>query len=412
MRLATQLGARDLSSIEMGAAYAEAGASEVAALQSLGRNDEARRVGEDAVALADKVLERRPGYRLALHAQQVIEISLTGVAQNDLNPAEAIRIATRAVQISRALLNLDPNSTDNAGNLAFALQGLGDSLWAAARLREAVPRYMQALDDYAKASAGGTGLTILYGAMIVFAVGDQVRSGDPAGAAATLLQVSPVLRKLRQSEPQGSMAPVIVDALDKYGAADVALERDDYVHAQRNAWDAVKELEVIKPLGGQQEVEKYVSLFVAADVAGQADYLLGDFAAAERAERTAVEARKHYLTDAVNDRRDAAEKATWLAMALAREGHIDEAAQVIAPVVKFQRELAARNHGDRWQPVELARALFAQALTDKTRSTALLREAAALLDATPPAIRNLHDIKQWRERVRSARSAAQVRGAG
>jgi len=101
-----------------------------------------------------------------------------------------------------------------------------------------------------------------------------------------------------------------------------------------------------------------------------------------------------------------------LLVALAREGHIDEAAQVIAPVVKFQRELAARNHGDRWQPVELARALFAQALTDKTRSTALLREAAALLDATPPAIRNLHDIKQWRERVRSARSAAQVRGAG
>ncbi len=412
MRLATQLGARDLSSIEMGAAYAEAGAWEVIALQNLGRNDEARRVGEDAVALADKVLERRPGYRLALHAQQLIESGLTVVAQNDLNPAEALRSATRAVQSSRVLLNLDPNSTETAANLGWALAGLGDSLWAAARLREAIPRYLEALDDFAKASAGGTGLTILYGAQIVLAVGDQVRSGDPAGAAATLLRVSPMLRKLRQSEPQGSMAPVIVDALDKYGAADVALERDDYAHAQRNAWDAVKELEVIKPSGGQQEVEKYVSLFMTADVAGQADYLLGEFATAERAERTAVEARKRYLTEAVSDRRDAAEKATWLAMALAREGHSDEAAQVIAPVVKFQRELAARNHGDRWQPVELARALFAQALSDRTHGTALLQEAAVLLDATPPAIRNLHDIKQWRERVRSARRAASVRGTG
>jgi hypothetical protein len=97
-----------------------------------------------------------------------------------------------------------------------------------------------------------------------------------------------------------------------------------------------------------------------------------------------------------------AEKSTWLAMALARQGHLEEASQVIAPVVKFHRDLAARNHGDVWQPVELAGALFAQALSDKTRSAALLHEAAALLDATPLALQGLHDVKQWRQRVREA----------
>jgi hypothetical protein len=63
------------------------------------------------------------------------------------------------------------------------------------------------------------------------------------------------------------------------------------------------------------------------------------------------------------------------------------------------------NHGDLWQPVELASALFAQALSDKSNSAALLHEAAALLDATPPALQGLHDVKQWRQRVREAQRA-------
>jgi len=93
---------------------------------------------------------------------------------------------------------------------------------------------------------------------------------------------------------------------------------------------------------------------------------------------------------------------------------------VIGPVVKFHRALAAKNHGDRWQPVEPASALFAQALTDKTQSAALLREASALLDAAPANLRALHDVRQWRERIREAQRgssasitrARSIRGAG
>src|SRR6202034_93297 len=48
MRDATQLGARDLSNIEMAAQYAEAGAWLSGSLANLGRVEEARRVGADA----------------------------------------------------------------------------------------------------------------------------------------------------------------------------------------------------------------------------------------------------------------------------------------------------------------------------------------------------------------------------
>jgi len=79
-----------------------------------------------------------------------------------------------------------------------------------------------------------------------------------------------------------------------------------------------------------------------------------------------------------------------------RNGHAGEAASTIAPVVKFERELAARNHGDRWQPVELAEALYVQALTVPARRAALLHEAAGLIDGLVPEVRSTHDVRQLR----------------
>jgi hypothetical protein len=405
VQLATDLGGADLSNIEMAVDYAEASAWLVEALQNLGRNDEARRAGEDAVALADKVLAQRPGYRMALHAEQVIFGTLANVADNDMNPGEALRFAQRDQQVSRELMNLDPNSAVSANNMGVADQEVGDNLWQAGHLREALPYYRRQLDDFGKAASAGAAQVILYSYQAIVAITPQMQLGDTAGAAATLVTDAPLLAKLRQSERPGSMSTIIFDSLEKHAAAVIALARDDSDTARRIDWQVVDELQASKPESGFQKVQKYVALFSAADVAGHADYQLGNYADAERAERIAIDARKQYLTEAVGDRRDMAEKSTWLAMALARQGNLDEAAQVIAPVVKFQRELAARNHGDLWQPVELASALFAQALSDKNKSAAFLHEAAALLDATPPALQGLHDVKQWRQRVREAQRA-------
>jgi hypothetical protein len=93
-------------------------------------------------------------------------------------------------------------------------------------------------------------------------------------------------------------------------------------------------------------------------------------------------------------------------MAVARQGRLAEAAKLIAPQVQFQRDLDAKNLGDQWQHVELASALYAQSLVDTAHSAALLREAAAELDALPPAMRPLHDVKLWRDFIRAAQRGA------
>ncbi len=406
IRIATALGARDLTDLDMGAYYAESAAWMVTALSNLARNDDARKSGDDALAVADKVLERRPGFRLALHAEQVIEGALAGVAQNELNPAEALRLNARDTQTSLTLLKLDPNNVTSANNLGVADQTQGDFLWALGKVHEAIPYYLKSLDDYADATAGGAGFVVIHSYDTAITAFRQAQIGDAAGSAATVAKGAPFLTRLRKSEPKGSMAVVIVEAMEKIPAAGGAFERDDLATALRIATDAVTQLQSAKPDGALQASQRSISVYVAAHIAGRTEFRLGNFTAAEQAERTALAARKEWFNQATSDQRDLGEVSTWLAMSLARQGRITEAAQTIGPVVKFQRELAARNHGDKWLPLELAGALYAQSLTDKNRSAALLREAAGLVDGLPPALRTLRDVRLWRDLITAAERGA------
>jgi tetratricopeptide (TPR) repeat protein len=164
----------------------------------------------------------------------------------------------------------------------------------------------------------------------------------------------------------------------------------------------IQRIEALKPEPGNQEFQKFVTLNWAYNFAGQAEYQLGDFAAAEHSIQLGIDARQKWPAQSTSDQRDLANLQTWLALALARQGHSAEALKVLQPILKFQRELAARNHGDRWQPVELASALYVHALADKTHSAEHLREAAALLDAVPAEMRAMRMVRWWRDGVRKA----------
>jgi tetratricopeptide (TPR) repeat protein len=418
-QLALALGARDPKSPDMGALYAEASAWLTEALQGLGRSDEARQVGTQAVALANDVLARRPGYRLALHAQQVIESSLVDLAADDLNPAQALREGQRTEQVSLTLLNLDPNNVTTLNNLGVAHQGLGDALWAAGRVRESIPYYLKSVDDATQASRGGAGFVIIRSYFMGQTALHQALLGDGAAAEATLAAGAPALARLQASEAKGSIAPVFVELLTSASEAGVALERNDAATARRVAWEVVSRLQTVKADGGLQEFQKYENIYLAAGIAGQAEYLLGDFVAAERGMRAAIEARKNWPTQSTADRRDQSVNSIWLAMALARQGHFAEAMQIIEPVTKYQRELAARNHGDQWQRVELASALYAQSLAARGSGASALPEAASLVAALPAPMRDMRIVRFWHDRIREAQHApgaamtrAVIRGEG
>jgi hypothetical protein len=95
---------------------------------------------------------------------------------------------------------------------------------------------------------------------------------------------------------------------------------------------------------------------------------------------------------------------TRLALAIARQGRLSEAAQIIDPIIKVNRELAARNHGDHQLSFEYAASLYVQALSQPARRTATLQQAAALIDGTPAEMRDLRSVRLWRSRIREAQA--------
>jgi hypothetical protein len=399
MRLAAGLGARDLSDVYMSAYYVEACGWLVSALADSGRNAQARQTGEECGALGDKVLEQRPGYRLVLHGEQVMWGGLNTMSANELNPAEELRFAQRGEQVSTTLLALDPKNKVSANNLGVAHDNIGQAYWSAARLHEALGYWQKGGDDYAIASVGGDvfGLTLAYST--AFSAALQAMAGDSVAAEATLAKRQPFFRKYRQLTPAGSATVSIADACLEIPRAYIAYEHDDFATAARRAGDISGELQAISPHGDFQTNQRDLTWWISAHIAGRAWYQLKNFPAAEHAEREAVARRKSWAGTGVGDQRDVGEASTWLAMALARQGKVHEAAETIAPWVKFQRELSRRNHGDQWQPLELAAALYAEALSDPQRRPALLQEAAALVDHLAEPIRKLHDVRLWRERI-------------
>jgi hypothetical protein len=402
-RVAAELGARDLSNIDMAAYYAEAGAWRVDELTNLGRNEEAQRAGDAAAAVGDKVLERRPGYRLALHAEGIIWDSLSSAAQNDLNPAEAVRAALRGEQTALTLLNLDPGNIVSNNNLGSVHQTLCNALWAGGRLHEAIPYCFKSLENMERASAGGVNFHINRGYAAGLLTFYQMDVGDTAGAQATLARGPPFLAKVRQSEPPGTNTLRLVEVLANMAAMTFAFESNDLATARRLATDAVSELHGLTPHGDFQAHQKHLTLWVVQHFfMTPVAYELGDFATVERAEREALEEQAATGDQAVGDQRTRAGMLTYLAMALARQGRLAEAAKTIAPAVALERALLARNHGDRWVAMELAGALYAQALCDPGRRAPLLSEAAGLIDGLAPEVRGTHEARRWRARIQQA----------
>jgi hypothetical protein len=396
--LAVSLGARDLSNPDMAAYYAEAGAWQTGALTTLGRNDEATRVAHEDIALAEKVLELRPGNRVALHAEQVLLSDVVNAEINMLDPAAALADTERMEKVSSVMLGMDPNNVTSLNNTGVAYQLAADSLWSSGRPRESIAAHGVSMDYYSRsARSGAVGFIVIRAASSLSRAMRQAQFGDFPGARAEIDSGAPFLAKLRQSKD--AFASTLVEAADKIPLAKVALERGDAATAERLALETAQQLRSQKPNSDLETSENSVVLYQAVHVAGQAAYRLGKFAAAEKDERDALAARKIWGTQATPDQRDLGESSTWLAMAISRQGRTAEARDIIAPVIRFQRTLAARNRSDRWLAYELALALYAQSLSDRTQAPALRQEAARLLNGLAPELKPLKDVQQLRQLV-------------
>jgi tetratricopeptide (TPR) repeat protein len=408
MALSASLGALDFSDIDMAATYTEACAWLVGAFSSLGRNDEARTKGQECYDMAEKVLDRRPGYRSALHAAEIIMSVLVGAEAEEMNPKEALRYAERELPLGETLLRFDPDNVVSINNMGVAYQNVADVRWSLGSFHDSIDAYTKAVEEYHRAAAGGITFYINHAVNVSNMVYHQSQLGDFTAAAATAAQGKAALDKVKEVEANGGYERTVLEAIALETAAYQSLLHDDFIKARDQSRDVARLIVQVKTDGPLQEFQKYITLFTADHAAGRADYLAGDYAAAEKSERDALAAREQSgLTNAVQDKRDIAEATTWLGLAIARQGRSPEAAKTLAPALLLHRQLDVKNHGELWQHVEFAFVLYAQGLADKAGSAASLSRAAALIDALPADMRALHEVHRLRDWI-----AAAERGAG
>jgi tetratricopeptide (TPR) repeat protein len=405
MRIAEGLGALDPVNVDMGARYAEACAWLLEAYEGLGRAAEAVKQGEQCVVVADKVLERRPGYRLALHAQQIMFGNLAQLGTDGLDPPEAWRWAERQVQVSLVLLNLDPNNVVSLNNLGVGEYQLANIAWQQGMLRESFDYSHKQISYMDRAAPGGSTFLIdRFGITLGVAWRDTLR-GDDTAAEAALAAARKALAQLGRGESATPAALALVNVTLTTTEAMIALGRADYALARRTAVSGAEALQKLAPGGGSDNQRQYVTT-VVYEILGRSAFGLGDYAASERALKVALEARRNIAGEATDDQRWLADVTMWLAMAQARAGNTQQAARTLAPVVKLHRDNARRNRGDAWVSVDLASALYVQSLTEPERRAALLTEAARLLTGLAPQVQATRQVHDWRERVRAGGTGA------
>jgi hypothetical protein len=367
-----------------------------------GRYDDAKKVGIEAAVVADQVLAQRPGDRTALFAQGLIQTTLGDATLSVLRPREAIPFHVRAVAVQQTMVDFDPGNNIAQNNFASAQWSLAETYWVLGEVDESLSTLDATAATGRISGEGGAGLQSVLVRLLTLAA---VRNADAGRIAATgryAKEVAQYAARLHGSEPKDSTLPLFADALRLRADGAVAWAAGDARATRAAATGMIAQLGKIAPRDPGDEINKGSLAYFANELKAQSEVLLGDFPAAEESAKAALIGKELWIVDPNVDARVKGSLSTLIALAQARQGRIAEAKATIDPVVKLQRDLAARNHGDQQQRIEMASALFVQALTDPGRKAALLTESRALLASLPTEMKALNSTRLWADQVRSA----------
>jgi len=398
-----------LDDLPSAVAYAEASGWEVNALQSLGRLDEARKVGDEALQVAGQVIEKRPGHMMALRARGLLADSLAGNEGFDLHLRKALALASQAARDWEATVKLDPSNQIAWNNLAAARQGTAFWSWGLGRISESLEQWRlgMSIEPHVR-SAGmiGNTLAVSAGYLAMFAADAGDRQAAEAALSDNRRFIELAIRDLAADSFGRVFLPEFLGFYGfpgsglGFGGYAIPLAAGDYETLRSLARSSIRRIDQLKATDPQRELDKNRLLEVAYRTSAEASYRLKDYAAADADIRRALEILKSIPKRNLFDERDAASALTLAGMIAARQERYTEAQESIEPVLKFHRELFERkDNEDLSQRVQYASALYVSALAAPGQRTSQLAQAAMIIDALPPEMRRLISVTVWRERI-------------
>jgi len=404
-----------LDDLPAATAYAEASAWQISALQTVGRIDEVRRVGDAALQVTRKVLERRPGDMLALRSEGLIVSALSGTEWNDLHVRAALAHSQQSARDWEALVRLDPTNQIAWNNLADARNSMAGQLWSLGQIAGAREQLRAAVGIEQRVRESG-----MIGNVLSLAAGYLARIdadvGDQAAAVAAVASNRRFAALVVRDVPAGSFGAAFLPEMMVYwgfpgnglgfGAFAIPYAQGDYETIRKLAHASAKRLEAINDVKAPQAQARDTALELAYRAAADASYRLADYAQADADVQRALALRKVIPTRTRSDERDAGDQTALAAKIAARLGRSAEAQRLIAPVLEMHRELFAReDNDDLYQHLQFADALYTSALAGAPGRTAELRQAAALIDALPAQMRELISTRRLRAWIAEAQAS-------
>ncbi len=403
MQLGKQLGAVELKDAYIAGLYTEGGAWLMPALLSEKRYDDARRVGDETAAVAEKLLKQRPADRWALYSLSLIRSSMADTAALiELRPLEAIPIYERARQVQQTMVDFDPGNTISQNNLGSILWSTAEAYWLAGQPRESERMLQTSLGPMEIAGKGGGSLMLTQLRIMSYLAMRETDLGEMAKAKQLGDEIAKYAGVLHKRESRNRALPVFADLLKLRVDSLVAFRNADPRSAGQICAAMLSRVGAADMKSGADEMGKNQIIHLANDLKAQSELMLGDFQAAEQSARASLAAKKLSPFDPSVDVRQEGSASTLIALALVNQKRNDEAQQVIEPVVRLHRELASRNHSDQLQRVEMANALYVQGLADPQHRAALLREAKSLIDSIPLEMKTLFSVRALRDRIQEA----------
>ena len=405
-----------LNDLPSAVAYAEASAWQMAALQTLGRLDKVREVGNDAMKVTGQVLEKRPGHMSALRARALIGESLSATEGFDLHLRKALALSQQEVRDWEAIVALDPSNQIAWNNLVSARLGAGFWSLGLGDIGGAEEQWRAGLgvEQHVNRSAMiGTTLSLAAGylAMLESDLGNAQAAEAALAANRRLIDMA-----VRGLPPDSFARGFLPEFLGYYGYPTTGLgygfygpplAARDYETLRKEARASVRRLEQIKNATPEQELRKNRSLEVAYRTAAEASYRIGDYAAADADIKKALAIRRGIPTRTLAEERDAADQLMLAALIAARLQRQAEAQQIIEPVLKLHRGLYERgkDNDDLTQRVQFAHALYVSAIAAPGQKSAQLTQAAALIDGLPPQMRRQLSIAFLRGQIAEEQKA-------
>ena len=263
-------------------------------------------------------------------------------------------------------------------------------LWAPGRLREAIPYVPEIARRLRQAPrAGGAGFVIIHAYdMAIDGSTTRRRSAMRPVRRPRSRRVHHSWRSFASSEPKGSMAlshrrwPA-----ETSPPRHAAFERDDL--ATPSVWPATMRVDM-RSHEAERRARRNLRNTSACSSARMSpavpNIMLGNFAAAEQAERGAIEARKRTPIEAIARSARARRTLTWLAMALARQGRTRRGRAGHRPGGQIPAGACSQESRRPMADRGIRRRAVCAGPHRQEHGAPLLREAAAKLDALPADI--------------------------